>query len=104
MSGEQAETTATSGDVARLCAQLRNVVEAIRRSGGGVVFETFPGALRAEPPSDEIDRFSPRRGHAAPDVAAAQRALVDAADELAETLAQLEGTAWRTHPLRAAPQ
>jgi hypothetical protein len=35
-------------------------------------------------------------GRATPDAAAAtERALVDAADKLAKTLAQLEGTAWR---------
>jgi hypothetical protein len=105
MSGEQAETTAMSGGVERLCEQLRDVVETLRRSGGGVVLENFPGALKAEPESDELDRLEPSRVRVAPDaVAAAQRTLVDAADELAETLAQLEGTAWRIHPLRARPQ
>ena len=105
MSGEQAETTALSGGVEQLCAQLRDVVETIRRSGGGVVLENFPGALQAEPETDELDRPDPGRGRATPDaVAGAKRALVDAADELAETLAQLEGTAWRIHPLRARPQ
>ena len=71
MSGEQADTTAMSGDVERLCEQLRNVVEAIRRSGGGVVFETFPGALQAEPPSDAPDRLGTSGGRATPDAAAA---------------------------------
>jgi hypothetical protein len=69
-----------------------------------VVLENFPGALQAESESDELDRPDPGRGRATSDaVAAAQHALVDAADELAETLAQLEGTAWRIHPLRARP-
>jgi len=104
MSNEQAGTGAMSGDVERLCEQLRTVVAAIRRSGGGVVFETFPGALQAESPSDERD-LSPGGGRATPDAAiAAQRALVDTADQLADTLAQLEGTAWRIHPLRAGLQ
>lgn len=95
MSGEQADTTAMSGDVERLCEQLRNVVEAIRLSGGGVVFETFPRALQAEPPSDALDRLGTSGACATPDAAAAQRGLVDAADRLAESLAQLKGTAWR---------
>ena len=96
MSGEQSEATSTSGDVQRLCAQLRNVVEAIRRSGGGVVFETVPGALQAEARSDALDRLDTSGGRATPDgAAAAERALADAADKLAKTLAQLEGTAWR---------
>ena len=70
-----------------------------------MVLENFPGALQAEPESDELDRLDPSGGRAAPEAAAAaQRALVDAADELAETLAQLEGTAWRIHPLRTRPQ
>ena len=95
MSEGQADTTAMSGDVDRLCEQLRNVVEAIRRSGGGVVFETFPRALQAEPLSDALDRLGTNGGRATPDAAAAQRALVDVADRLAESLAQLEGTGWR---------
>jgi len=103
MSGDQAETTAMPGGLERLLEQLGEAVEVIRRSGGGVVFEGFPGALQEEPLSDELPgRVDAGRGRVAPDAAAAaHRALVDVADELAETLGQLEGTAWRIHPLRA---
>lgn len=95
MSGEQAETTAMPGSVERLRGELRDAVELIRRSGGGVVFEKFPGALQEEPASDELaDGNDASPGRVAPDAAgAAHRALIDAADDLAETLAQLEGTA-----------
>jgi hypothetical protein len=100
MSGEQAETTEMPGGVERLREQLRDAVELIRRSGGGVVFERFPGALQEEPLSDEpADGIDARRGHVPPDAGvAAHCSLVDAADELAETLAQLEATPWRVHP------
>jgi hypothetical protein len=103
MSREQAETTGMSGGAEQLREQLRDAVELIRRSGGGVVFERYPGSLQEEPLSDEIaDGIDARGGPVAPDAAAAaHRALVDAADELAETLAQLDATAWRSHPLRA---
>ena len=104
MSGEQAETTAMPGSVEQLRGQLRAAVELIRPSWGGVVFEKFPGALQEQPPPDELaDGVDASRvGETLDAAAAAHRALVDAADELAETLAQLEGTAWRIHPLRAA--
>jgi len=103
MSGERAETTVMPDGLERLREQLREAVEVIRRSGGGVVFEGFPGALQEESLSDELpERVDGGRGPVAPDpAAAAHRALVDVEDEVAETLGQLEGTAWRVHPLRA---
>ena len=102
MSGEQAKATGMPDGVERLRGRLRDAVELIRRSGGGVMFERFPGDLQEEPLSDELaDGVDTGRGRAAPDPAAAtQRALVDAADELADTLAQLERTAGRMHPLQ----
>jgi hypothetical protein len=101
MGEERAKTTAMDHGVERLRGELRDAVELIRGSGGGVVFEEFPGALQEEPPpgvlADGTDA-SPVR--VAPDAtAAAHRVLIDAADELAETLAQLDATAWRTPPL-----
>jgi hypothetical protein len=102
MSGEQAKTTATYGRLEQLRGQLRDTVELVRRSGGGVVFERFPGALQEESRSDDAaDGVDASRVGTAPDAAAAaHRSLVDAADDLAETLARLEGTGWRAHPLR----
>jgi len=76
------EERAMDDGVERLRGKLRDAVDLIRRSGGGVVFEKFPGALQEEPPPDE-----PADG---PDD------VVDAVDALAETLAQLEAPAWRT--------
>ena len=105
MSAEQAETTAMPGGIERLRGQLHDAVELVRRSGGGVVFERFPGALQDEPLSDGvIDGVAADRGPVATDGAAtAHRGLVDAVDDLAETIAELERTAWRTSSLRAAP-
>jgi hypothetical protein len=103
MSGEQAKATAIHGGPEQLRGQLRDTVEMVRRLGGGVVFERFPGALQEESPSDgAADGLDARRVGTAPDVAAvAHRSLVDAADDLAGTLAQLERTGWRAHPLRS---
>src|ERR1051326_5103715 len=103
MSAEQAKGTTVGAGVERLRGELRETVDLIRRSGGGLVFETFPGALQEAPPSDAPigggDATGVRR--VAPDaVATAHRALIDAADALAETLAQLDSTGWRVHPLR----
>src|SRR4029450_9748982 len=100
MSGEQTKTTAMDEGVERLRGQLHDAVELIRRSGGGVVFERFPGALEEEPQSEEsADEVVAKRVGTA-STASAHRSLIDAADDLAETLAQLEGTAWRVHALR----
>ena len=96
MSEERADTT-MQDSAERLRLDLRDTMDLIRRSGGGVVFEEFPGPLREEPTPG-----------------AALRGLIDVADALAETLAQLDETAWPplaslpartavTSPDRAAP-
>lgn len=60
----------------RLRGELREVLDLIRRAGGGVVFEDFPGALedvsKAEATGD--------------DTSATRRSLIDEADELAQAL------------------
>ena len=83
-----------------LCAEISVTVDLIRRLGGGVVLEEFPGALQEGPlPADALDTT---RGAAPPEPGASTRlALIDAADALGETLAQLDATVWNAHPLRA---
>jgi hypothetical protein len=99
----QAKMTTMDDGAERLRGELRDVVDLIRRSGGGVVFEEFPGALQEEPrPDRPADGVDTSRVRMAPDTAAAAPgALIDAADELAMTLAQLHATAWRIRPVRS---
>lgn len=99
----RAKITAMDDGAERLRGELRDVVDLICRSGGGVVFEEFPGALQEEPrPDRPAEGVDASRVRMAPDVAAAAHgALIDAADELAATLAQLHATAGRTHPVRS---
>jgi hypothetical protein len=54
---------------------LGEVLELIRGAGGGVVFEEFPGAL------ENITRIDP----AGDDRSTMRRALIDQANDLAET-------------------
>lgn len=54
---------------------LGEVLELIRGAGGGVVFEEFPGALENGPRIDPADD----------DRAMMRRALIDQANDLAET-------------------
>jgi hypothetical protein len=70
----------------QLSLELDVTVDLIHRLGGGVVLEEFPGALQ----ETALDPG-----------ASTQLALIDAADALGETLAQLDATAWSAHPLRA---
>jgi hypothetical protein len=70
----------------QLSLELSVTVDLIRRLGGGVVLEEFPGA-------PQETALEPR--------ASTQFALIDAADALGETLGRLDATAWSAHPLRA---
>lgn len=54
---------------------LGEMLELIRRAGGGVVFEEFPGALEDIPRIDPVDD----------DRSTMRRALIDQANDLAET-------------------
>lgn len=101
MTGRQAQTTGTPRGVARSREQLRDAAELNLRSGG--VFERCSGAPQEEPLlNDRADMIDARPGRVVPDAdAAGLGALLAVADELTETLAQLEATAWRIHPLRA---
>lgn len=63
----------------RLRGELSEVLDRIRRAGGGVVFEEFPDAFDDAGTVDPTD--DNRSG--------IRRALIDEANELAETLAQI---------------
>ena len=65
--------------VERLREELRGLLDAIHRTGGGVVFEEFPGALGVDPVGANA-----RDG----DTSKAHHALIQKANELAEVLAQ----------------
>jgi hypothetical protein len=61
----------------RLRGELSDVFDRIRRAGGGVVFEEFPDAF------DDAARVNPTDDKRS----GIRRALIDEANELAETLA-----------------
>ena len=63
----------------RLRGELSDVFDLIRRAGGGVVFEEFPGATEDASKPDPTDENS----------SAIRRALIDEANELAETLERI---------------
>ena len=65
--------------VERLREELRGLLDAIHRAGGGVVFEEFPGALGADLVGPNV-----RDG----DTSMARHALIQKANELAEVLAR----------------
>ena len=73
----------------RLRGELSEVLDLIRRAGGGVVFEEFPGALETDPVDDNSS--------------AIRLALIDEANELAETLERIRcGDGLDKGPLGAA--
>ena len=98
MSEQQARTATDDGDepVGR---ELRVALDLIRRAGGGVVFEEFPGALQQTPaPGDDGGAGeSWTRATRDPD-AAARHTLLASATALAETLARLDAVAARLRP------
>jgi hypothetical protein len=63
----------------RLRGELRDVFDRIRRVGGGVVFEEFPGAF------EDASRADPTGDNSSP----IRRALIDEANKLAETLERI---------------
>jgi hypothetical protein len=93
---EQPASTAMDDGAEWVGRELRVAVDLICRSGGGVVFEEFPGALQEMPLSEAGGEAAADGTRAAwgPDVAA-PRLLLAAADTLAETLAQLDAVARR---------
>jgi len=68
-----------TGIAGRLRGELSDVFDLIRRAGGGVVFEAFPGALEDASRADPTDDNS----------SAIRQALIDEANKLAETLERI---------------
>jgi hypothetical protein len=98
MSEQQARTAMDDGDE-RVGRELRVAVNLICRSGGGVVFEEFPGALQQTPApgADGGAEESWTRAARDPD-AAARDVLLASATALAETLARLDAVAAQLRP------
>jgi hypothetical protein len=71
----------------RLRGELSDVLELVRRAGGGVVFEEFPGDLEENILPAEADVG--RAGEAQDASRATQRILIDEVNRLAETLDRL---------------
>jgi len=77
------------GIAKRLREELDDTMGRIRRMGGGVVFEEFPGALEANPhEADQVDgsRLSEERET----ISATRHVLIDKANKLAKALQRLE--------------
>jgi RNA polymerase-binding transcription factor len=77
------------GIATRLREELAETMGRIRRMGGGVVFEEFPGALEANTPeADQVDASRSREERETS--SATRRVLIDKANKLAEALQRLE--------------
>jgi hypothetical protein len=88
LSGAAMEETAMAEVAERLRGELSDMVELIRRTGGGVVFEEFPGDLEENAlQPDEAD--AGRAGGVREASCVTQRMLIAEANRLAETLARL---------------
>ena len=104
MSEPRAADPAVDDGAQRVHRALRDTVDLCCRSGGGIVFEEFPGALQ-EPPSspDAANGTDASRARPASDPAGTGvRELLAAAEGLAETVAQLDATARSIQKLHAA--
>ena len=88
MGGAAMEEPAMAAIAERLRGELSDTLELIRRAGGGVVFEEFPGDLEENAlQPDEAD--AGRAGEAREASRLTQRMLIDEANRLAETLDRL---------------
>jgi len=88
MDGFEMEEPAMAESAERLRGELSDKLELIRRAGGGVVFEEFPGDLEEDAPqADGAD--AGRAAEALEASCATQRMLIDEANRLAETLDRL---------------
>ena len=88
MGGAEVEESGMGESAERLRGELIDKLELIRRAGGGVVFEEFPGDFE----EDALQADGPDAGRAAEAreaSCATQRMLIDEANRLAETLDRL---------------
>jgi len=101
------------GIAERLREELDKTMGRIRRMGGGVVFEEFPGALEAN--AHEADQVDASRASEERETSSAtRRVLIDKANKLAEALQRLQrgkygtceecGEAIEPARLRATPE
>ena len=96
---EQQPRTAMDDGAEWVGRELRDAVALICRSGGGVVFEEFPGACQEMSPAGANGGAEESWTRAArdPDVAA-RHMLLASATALAETLARLDAVAAQLRP------
>jgi hypothetical protein len=88
MGGAEMEEPAMADSVERLRGELSDKLELIRRAGGGIVFEEFPGDLEEDAlAADGADVG--RAAEAREASCVTQRKLIDEANRLAETLERL---------------
>jgi hypothetical protein len=88
MGGPAMEEPSMAEIAERLRGELSDTLELIRRAGGGLLFEEFPGDLEENAPQpDEAD--AGRAGEAREASSATQRMLIDEANRLAEMLDRL---------------
>ena len=88
MGGAEMEEPAMAETTERLRGELSDKLQLIRRAGGGVVFEEFPGDLEENAlQPDEAD--GGRADEAREASWETQRRLIDEANRLAETLDRL---------------
>jgi len=88
MGGAEREEPAMAESGERLRGELSDTLELIRRAGGGVVFEEFPGDLEENAPQPD-EAGAGRAGEAREASCVTQRMLIDEANRLAETLDRL---------------
>ncbi len=88
MGGAVMEELAMAGIAERLRGELSDMLELIRRAGGGVVFEEVPGDLE-ENALQPAEADAGRAGGGREGSCATQRRLIDEANRLAETLDRL---------------
>jgi len=88
---ERRADTGMDDGAQRVRRELRDTVDLMCRTGAGLVFEEFPGALQEKPPPGGAAETDGSRVRATLDTAIGPYySLLAVADALAETLAQLE--------------
>jgi hypothetical protein len=106
MGGPAMEESSMAEIAERLRGELSDMLELIRRAGGGVLFEEFPGDLEDNALQPE-EADAGRAGEAREASCVTQGMLIDETNRLAETLDRLRrgecGVGEATGELVAAP-
>ena len=87
---ERRADTGMDDGAQRVRRELRDTVDLMCRTGAGLVFEEFPGALQEKPPSGAAETDGSRVRSTLDAAVGPYYSLLAVADALAETLAQLE--------------